>query len=215
MTILVFADTETTGINHREERLIEVACIVVKDRELTGDTFHEYVNPEKKVGAGAFRVHGISNAMLDDKPLFPEIAQGLVDVLKGRTFVAHNARFDVGFLNMEFERAGIDFRVGRDTDVLDTLKLAKESYPGAKNNLDALCGRLGVDRSKRTYHGALLDTELLVQVYLGMTSKQGRFSMDKVRAEKKKTTQQFSHVVSTLEEQDRLMHEEYMSEIMS
>lgn len=177
MSRLIFADTETTGIDAKEERLLEVAFIEVVDRVQTGVVLHEYINPEKEVSQGAYRVHGISWDDVKDKPLFKTVAQSLIDMLKGGIFVAHNAPFDVGFLNMEFRRAGIDFMIGRDVDVVDTLQIAKKTYPGQRNSLDALCTRLSIDRSHRTLHGALLDTELLVQVYLAMTSKQGKFNM--------------------------------------
>lgn len=211
MSQFIFADTETTGLSPKTERMMEYACIQVLDRKATGKVLHQYVNPEKEVEEAAFRVHGISWESVKDKPLFPEVADELIEMLKGHVFVAHNAPFDVGFFNMEFERAGYNFRIGKDVEILDTLKLAKEIFPGQKNNLDALCSRLSIDRSNRVLHGALLDTELLVQVYIAMTQKQEGFSW---RGEK--ILEKVSDIVyceMNLQPEEKIAHDRYMEEI--
>ena len=207
----IFVDTETTGIDRNKERLLEVACIEVVDRVPTGLQLHQYINPEQEVTEGAFRVHGISWDKVKSEPKFAEVAKSIIDMLKGRIFVAHNAPFDMGFLNVEFKRAGFDFQIGRDVEVLDTLKLAKEIYPGQKNSLDALCTRLSIDRSSRVLHGALLDTQLLVQVYIAMTQKQERFSL----AKDKKATQmhQVSTHAATITTDELKAHDAYMEQL--
>jgi DNA polymerase-3 subunit epsilon len=207
----IFVDTETTGIDRNKERLMEVACIEVVDRVATGLQLHQYINPEQEVQQGAFRVHGISWDKVKHEPKFAEVAERIIEVLKGRVFVAHNASFDMGFLNAEFKRAGFDFQIGRDVEVLDTLKLAKEIYPGQKNNLDALCNRLSIDRSSRVLHGALLDTQLLIQVYIAMTQKQERFSLAKSKAAEKALNLKV-HAAS-LSDEDAKAHQAYMDSL--
>ena len=211
MTSFVFVDTETTGIDRNKERLLEVACIEVVDRQKTGRQLHQYINPEKPVSDGAFRVHGISWEQVKEEPVFAQVAESIIDQLKGRVFVAHNAPFDLGFLNMEFAKAGFNFKIGRDVEVLDTLKLAKEIYPGQKNSLDALCTRLSIDRSHRVYHGALLDTELLIQVYIGMTQKQERFSLKSTQALVE--AKPYSIIADILAEEDNSRHIAYMEDL--
>ena len=211
MSQFVFADTETTGLDAKRERLLEIACIHVDGRHSTGKVLHEYVNPEKEVEEAAFRVHGISWESVKEKPLFGEIAEDVIAMLKGRTFVAHNANFDVSFINMEFQRAGFNFKIGKDCDVLDTLKLAKEIYPGQKNSLDVLCTRLSIDRSNRVLHGALLDTELLVQVYIAMTQRQERFSLAKTELKDSVVTIDYKTYEMLQEELSE--HEVYIREI--
>lgn len=211
MTNFVFVDTETTGIDRNKERLLEVACIEVSNRQKTGNVLHQYINPEQPVSEGAFRVHGISWEKVKNEPVFAEVAESIIEHLKGRIFVAHNAPFDLGFLNVEFAKAGFNFKIGRDVEVLDTLKLAKEIYPGQKNSLDALCTRLSIDRSHRVYHGALLDTELLIQVYIGMTQKQERFSL---KSSKKKHAGKALQVVAAPPTNDEAdSHAAYMQEL--
>lgn len=211
MSQFVFADTETTGLDFKKERLLEIACIHVDGRKSTGKVLHEYINPEKEVEEAAFRVHGISWESVRDKPLFGEVAEDVIAMLKDRIFVAHNAPFDVSFINMEFGRAGFDFRIGKDCEVLDTLKLAKEIYPGQKNSLDVLCTRLSIDRSNRVLHGALLDTELLVQVYIAMTQKQERFSLAKM--ELRDTEASVEYTACGILEEELSAHELYMKAI--
>jgi len=197
----IFVDTETTGIDRKKERLLEVACIEVVDRKVTGNQLHQYINPEQEVGEGAFRVHGISWEKVKHEPVFADVADKIIEMLKGRIFVAHNAPFDMGFLNEEFKRAGYDFQIGRDIEVLDTLALAKKTYPGQKNSLDALCNRLSIDRSSRVLHGALLDTQLLIQVYIAMTQKQGKFQLSKAHSTSFEKEQLKYHISDATEEE--------------
>lgn len=161
----IIFDTETTGLDPKTgDRLVEIGCIEMVNRVTTGATFHCYFNPERDMPAEAERVHGLSEAFLADKPLFATQAQELLAFLGESPLVAHNAGFDFGFLNAELERCGLA-TIGLDR-MVDTVKIARQKHPGAKNSLDALCTRYGIDRSHRTKHGALLDAELLAQVYV-------------------------------------------------
>ena len=170
----VVLDTETTGLNAEAgHRIIEVGCVELDDRAYTGRTLHRYINPEREIEAGAQDVHGISNEQLADAPLFAEVAAELREFITGSELIIHNAPFDVGFLDAEYRRLDpAHATVGEWADVLDTLLLARETYPGQANSLDALCRRLDVDNSGREYHGALLDAQLLAEVYLSMTGGQ-------------------------------------------
>ena len=164
----IIFDTETTGLDPATgDRLVEIGCIEMVNRVATGRTFHQYFNPQRDMPAEAERVHGLSAAFLSDKPLFGELAQDLLDFIGDDPLVAHNAQFDFGFLNHELAQCGLP-GVGDDR-MVDTLVLARRRHPGAKHSLDALCTRYGVDRSHRTLHGALLDAELLAQVYVELT----------------------------------------------
>jgi DNA polymerase-3 subunit epsilon len=169
----IVLDTETTGLDPAlGHRVIEIAAVEIVNRRLTGNHFHHYLNPEREIDAGALQVHGISVEFLQDKPHFGDIADEFVAYLNGAELIIHNAPFDVGFLNQEFgllERAAV---AQYCPSVVDTLKMAKELHPGQRNNLDALCKRYQVDNSARTLHGALLDAELLAEVYLAMTRGQ-------------------------------------------
>ncbi len=164
MREIVF-DTETTGLDPLQgDRLVEIGCIELLNRFPTGKTFHFYFNPERDMPEGAFRVHGLSIDFLKDKPLFAEKADELIAFIGDAQLVAHNAMFDLGFLNAELERAG---RAGLSRErIVDTLLLARRKHPGSSNRLDDLCVRYAVDNSRRTKHGALLDAELLAEVYV-------------------------------------------------
>lgn len=169
----VVLDTETTGIEVREgHRIIEIGCVELLDRRLTGRHFHVYINPEREVEEGAFQVHGISDEFLADKPLFADVADEFMDFIRGAQLVIHNAAFDVGFIDAELERLGRHGCVADHCSVVDTLLLARHKHPGQRNTLDALCKRYGVDNSQRELHGALLDAEILADVYLIMTGGQ-------------------------------------------
>jgi len=169
----IILDTETTGIGHEQgHRLIEIGCVELIDRRLTGKHFHRYINPQRKVDEGAFRVHGLSDEFLSDKPLFSEIKDEFLTFIQGAELIIHNATFDVGFLNAELARLSPDLRIERFCKVTDTLEIARKKHPGQKNNLDALCKRYQVDSSDRVLHGALLDAQLLADVYMAMTSGQ-------------------------------------------
>ena len=161
----IVLDTETTGIDHgKGDRVIEIGCVELINHVPTGKFFHAYINPEFPVSQGAFGVHGLSNEFLADKPVFAAVAETFADFIGDARLVIHNAAFDVGFLNAEYTR------LGRQAIVLDacvdTLSLARRKHPGASNNLDALCSRYGIDNSRRTKHGALLDAEILAEVYI-------------------------------------------------
>ncbi len=169
----IVLDTETTGLDPRQgHRIIEVAAIELNGRSISNRSFHRYVNPEREIDAGAAEVHGLTLERLQNEPKFGEIVPALLEFIRGAELIIHNAPFDVGFLNMELELAGLLPLKEHCPSVIDTLKLAKELHPGKKNNLDALCDRYQVDNSRRTLHGALLDTELLAEVYLAMTRGQ-------------------------------------------
>ena len=170
----IILDTETTGLNAETgDRIVEIGCVELLHRKLTGRNLHFYVNPERDSDEGALRVHGLTTEFLREKPKFAAIAQELRDYLQGTDeLIIHNAPFDIGFLNKEFELLGLGPITEMVGKVVDSLAMAKELYPGKRNGLDALCDRLGVDNSGRTLHGALLDAELLAEVYLAMTSGQ-------------------------------------------
>lgn len=169
----IVLDTETTGIGHEHgHRIIEIGCIELLDRKLTGNHFHAYLNPQREVDEGAFRVHGISTEFLQDKPLFKEVLSDLLSFIDGSELIIHNAPFDVGFLNAEFNHANWPKSLYEHCSVLDTLVLAREKHPGQRNSLDALCKRYEIDNSNRQLHGALLDAEILAAVYLAMTGGQ-------------------------------------------
>ncbi len=170
----VVLDTETTGLDPAQgHRIIEIGCVEIVNRRVTDRTFHRYLNPEREVEAGALQVHGITNEFLADKPRFGEVAPELLEFLGGAEVLIHNAAFDLSFLNHELAR--VDSALGpveRHCTVTDTLVLARERHPGKKNSLDALCKNYGVDNSRRDLHGALLDAQLLAEVYLAMTGGQ-------------------------------------------
>ena len=175
----VVLDTETTGLYAKlGDRVVEIGCIELRSRRVTENHFHRYVNPERKSEEGAARVHGISDEFLADKPKFAEIAKELVDYLRGAELIIHNAGFDVEFLDLELERAGLGKLAQHVAGVVDSLALARELHPGKRNSLDALCERYAVDNSHRTLHGALLDARLLAEVYLAMTRGQESLVMD-------------------------------------
>ncbi|TVP91098.1 MAG: DNA polymerase III subunit epsilon [Pseudomonadaceae bacterium] len=175
----VVLDTETTGIELRDgHRIIEIGCVEVVGRRLTGRHYHVYINPQREVEEGAFAVHGISNDFLADKPLFADIVDDFMRFIEGARLVIHNAAFDVGFIDAELQRLKRGHGVVTDhCSVLDTLKMAREKHPGQRNSLDALCKRYGIDNSQRDLHGALLDAEILADVYLTMTGGQTALSL--------------------------------------
>lgn len=170
----IILDTETTGIDPLQgHRLIEVGCLEMVNRRLTGRTFHHYINPEREVEAEAMAVHGITDEFLADKPLFSHIAEEFLEFIRGAELIIHNAPFDVGFIDHEFRllKRGLP-AVADICGILDTLVMARAKHPGQRNNLDALARRYGADQRDRTYHGALLDAEILADVYLAMTGGQ-------------------------------------------
>ncbi len=176
----IVLDTETTGIEPKEgHRIIEIGCVEVINRRLTGNHFHVYINPGRQIEQEAIEVHGITNEFLADKPIFADVAQDFVEFIKGAQLVIHNAPFDVGFMDHEFAmEPKTKSVVTKDIcDVLDTLVMARRMHPGQKNNLDALCRRYGIDNSHRELHGALLDAEILADVYLMMSGGQTKLNL--------------------------------------
>jgi len=172
MERLIVLDTETTGIKPSEgHRIIEVGAVEILDREITNTEFHKYVQPNRKVGKSV-NIHGITDKFLINKPQFSQISSDLLSFIEGTTLVIHNAPFDLGFLNNELKLIGIKETIESICNVIDTLELSKQQRPGTMHNLDALCRRFGIDTSARTRHGALLDAQILAQVYLAMTGGQ-------------------------------------------
>jgi DNA polymerase-3 subunit epsilon len=175
----IFLDTETTGLDPAQgHRIIEIAAVEMVNRRFTGNHFHRYLNPDREIDAGALQVHGISLEFLQDKPRFKDIAQEFIEYITDAELVIHNAPFDIGFLNHEFSLQKLDGTQAYCAGVVDTLRMAKEFHPGQKNNLDALCKRYQVDNSSRTLHGALVDAELLAEVYIAMTRGQETLGID-------------------------------------
>ncbi|MFM8624965.1 MAG: DNA polymerase III subunit epsilon [Betaproteobacteria bacterium] len=175
----IVLDTETTGLSAETgDRIIEIACVELIDRKLTGQHFHRHLNPERDSHEDALKVHGLTSEFLKDKPKFAAIVDDLIDYLRGAELIIHNAPFDVDFLNKELELAGRPVLQSFAGHVIDSLVLAKQMFPGKRNSLDALCDRLEVDNSSRTLHGALLDAQLLADVYIRLTRGQNSLAMD-------------------------------------
>lgn len=175
----IVLDTETTGIDPESgHRLIEIGCVELMDRRLTGQHYHVYLNPERQVDEGAFKVHGISTEFLQDKPLFKDIVDEFIQFIDKAELIIHNAPFDVGFIEMELRRVNWKKSLLNHCPVFDTLVLARDKHPGQRNNLDALCKRYMIDNSNRILHGALLDAEILAMVYLAMTGGQAQLFED-------------------------------------
>lgn len=171
----IILDTETTGLYPQNgDRILEFAGLEMKNRQLTGRHLHLFIHPDRDVPEEVVAIHGISLAVLEEKnaPKFAAVAGEIADFIRGAELIIHNARFDVGFLNAEFERLGLPTVEELDCEITDTLAMAKKDFPGQKSSLDALCTRFEIDRSKRVYHGALIDCELLAEVYLAMTRRQ-------------------------------------------
>jgi DNA polymerase III subunit epsilon len=216
----IVLDTETTGLSADSgDRIIEIGCVELLQRKLTGNNLHFYVNPERDSHEDALKVHGISNEFLRDKPKFGQIVDELLDYLSGAELIIHNAPFDISFLNKELDRIGrppLKTLVG---SVIDSLVMAKEMFPGKRNGLDALCDRLGVDNSGRTLHGALLDAELLADVYINMTRGQDALIMEVGASEEgglvieQVDLRQFELPVLVINEQEAQAHETVLAEI--
>ena len=211
----IFLDTETTGLYPAQgHRVIEVAAVEVVNRRLTKNHFHMYINPEREIDQGAQEVHGISLEFLQDKPRFSDIAEDLIAFISDAELIAHNAPFDVGFLNAEFGLLGLQTIEQMTAKVTDTLKMAKEMRPGQRNNLDVLCKFYGIDNSKRTLHGALLDAELLADVYMAMTRGQESLMMALDKPEQQAVALQSSDVplmVKRANADELAAHEEYLA----
>jgi DNA polymerase-3 subunit epsilon len=176
----IVLDTETTGLEVSENhRIIEIGGVEIIDRKLTGNHYHQYIQPDREIDAGALEVHGIDADFLQDKPRFAEISDAFLDFIEGAEVIIHNAAFDVTFLDYEFRLCSANTRMELACDgVTDSLQLARKQFPGQRNSLDALCKRLDIDNSRRTLHGALLDAEILAEVYLRMTGGQSSLGFD-------------------------------------
>lgn len=175
----IVLDTETTGLNPRlGNRVIEIGCVELVDRKLTGNNFHRYINPERESEEGALAVHGLTTEFLSDKPIFAQVADDFLEFVRDAELVIHNAPFDMGFLNAEFDRLGLSKLDDYVAAVVDTLVQAKELHPGKRNSLDALCDRYEISNAHRKLHGALLDAELLADVFLAMSRGQNSFSIE-------------------------------------
>ncbi|MEW8624478.1 MAG: DNA polymerase III subunit epsilon [Candidatus Thiodiazotropha sp.] len=175
----IVLDTETTGLEPEQgHRIIEIGCVELFDRRLTGNNFHQFLQPEREIDAGAIEVHGITNEFLADKPKFCDVSHDFVEYVRGAELIIHNAPFDVGFLDHELKLMGDPQRIDSLCAVTDTLVMAKKMHPGQRNSLDALCKRYDIDNSHRELHGALLDAEILADVYLMMTGGQAALVLD-------------------------------------
>ena len=182
----IVLDTETTGLEPSQgHRIIEIGCVELVDRKLTGKHYHQYIQPEREIDQGALEVHGISNEFLADKPVFSHIVDEFLAFVDGAELIIHNAPFDIGFLDHELTLAANKVKkISKICSVIDSLVLARSKHPGQKNNLDALCKRYAIDNAKRELHGALLDAEILADVYLMMTGGQTSLGLDaKVQVE--------------------------------
>ena len=179
----IILDTETTGMNtaggpiYLGHRIIEIGCVEVINRKLTGNHYHVYIKPDRLVDPEAIQVHGITDAFLVDKPPFSQIANDFIEFIRGAELIAHNAPFDVSFMDYEFGKLGLNFKTKDICSITDTLAMARDLFPGKRNNLDVLCDRYGIDNSHRTLHGALLDAEILADVYLLMTGGQTKLNL--------------------------------------
>ena len=174
----VVLDTETTGLEvEQQHRVIEIGCVELNNRRLTGRTYHQYLNPERDIDEGAQQVHGLTRAWLAKEPTFAQVHPEFLEFVRDAELIIHNAPFDVAFLDAEFARAASAHRISDVCRVLDTLALARQMHPGQRNNLDALCKRYSVDNSHRDYHGALLDARILAEVYLAMTGGQAKLTL--------------------------------------
>lgn len=191
----ILLDTETTGLSPAQgHRIIEIGCVELTNRRLTGESFHVYINPEREVDPGAISVHGITDEFLEDKPLFAQIADDFHRFIDGSELIIHNAPFDVGFIEHEFKllKRKDWAKLASYCDITDTLQMARKKHPGQRNNLDALCKRYKINNTHREKHGALLDAEILAEVYLAMTGGQSELSFSSEKRAKK--TQQVQQV---------------------
>ena len=216
----IILDTETTGLSAENgDRIIEIGCVELLHRKLTGHNKHFYLNPERDSHEDALKVHGISNEFLRDKPKFAQVADELLDYLQGAEIIIHNAPFDVSFLNKELELLGRGPITQVVSSIIDSLQMAKELFPGKRNSLDALCDRLEVDNSGRTLHGALLDAELLADVYINMTRGQDALLIDVADEStgdaslERLDLSQFELPVLSASDQERAAHDDVMMQI--
>src|SRR5882724_13165633 len=217
----VVLDTETTGLEvEQQHRVIEIGCVELFNRRLTGRTYHQYLNPERDIDEGAQQVHGLTRARLAKEPTFVQVHPEFVEFIRDAELIIHNAPFDVAFLNAELARAALAHKVDDLCRVLDTLALARQMHPGQRNNLDALCKRYSVDNSHREYHGALLDARILAEVYLAMTGGQAILTLsaesDTVRSRARQAAPMRANsdirvVVINATEEETLAHEHILA----
>jgi len=213
----VVLDTETTGLEvEQDHRIIEIGCVELFNRRLTGRSFHRYLNPERDIEEGAVQVHGLTRERLAKEPIFSQVHVEFLEFIRDAELIIHNAPFDVAFLNAELKRIQFEHRVADLCRVLDTLALARQMHPGQRNSLDALCKRYSVDNSHREYHGALLDARILAEVYLAMTGGQGSLTLsaesDTVRSRARqaapmRSTSEIRIVVIQATEEEATAHE--------
>lgn len=221
MSRQIVLDTETTGLNPRlGNRVIEIGCVELLNRKLTGNNFHRYINPQRDSEEGALAVHGLTTEFLSDKPVFSQIATEFIEFVKDAEIVIHNAPFDLGFLNAEFERLGLPKFEEHVTAVVDTLVQAKELHPGKRNSLDALCDRYEISNSHRKLHGALLDAELLADVFLAMSRGQNSFSIEEEEEQTEVVATfveaeevDFNVIVNVASDQELAMHEDIVNDV--
>jgi DNA polymerase-3 subunit epsilon len=219
----IVLDTETTGLETRDgHRIIEIGCLEMERRRPTGNNLHIYLNPERDIDQGALDVHGITQEFLADKPVFASIVDDLMAYLDGAELIIHNAAFDVNFLNYELKRLGRTDTIEQHCTIIDTLPLARQLHPGQKNSLDALCRRYGVDNSKRDLHGALLDAELLADVYLLMTGGQTRLFQaeggqqeTRSQAETRRPAKRLAPLVVAASAEEAQQHLQYLEKLAS
>jgi len=195
----IILDTETTGLEPSQgHRIIEIGCVELRDRRVTGHDYHQYLQPDREIDDGAIEVHGITNEFLEDKPRFEDVVKDFVDYVRGSELVIHNAPFDVGFINHELAKMGSEWgKIEDHCRVLDTLAMARDLHPGQRNSLDALCKRYDVDNSARELHGALLDARILADVYLAMTGGQASLVLGAESSDGQEQSTEFLQGVSS------------------
>ncbi|HHQ68859.1 MAG TPA: DNA polymerase III subunit epsilon [Halothiobacillaceae bacterium] len=215
----IVMDTETTGMPVEEgHKLVEIGAVELIDRKITKSTFHKYINPEREVDAGALAVHGLDNRFLEQHPVFAQIADDFIDYIRGAELIIHNADFDLSFLNAELTALGKPPVEQIAAGVIDSLKIARDKHPGQRNSLDALCRRYHIDNSERTLHGALLDSEILADVYLALTGGQWDLSLDQNVDSEGENSSSFTRLTAERQalkviqpnEQERQAHQQYI-----
>jgi len=209
----ILLDTETTGLSSVKDKIIEIACIEIDDHIPTGEKFHVFLNPEMEISQGAYETHGITREFLNDKPKFKDIAKELQEFINEKKLVIHNADFDLSFLNKELKEAGLPLIP--NTNVVDTLNVAREKFPGAQNSLDALCKRFKIDNSRRQKHSALLDCELLAKVYIELFEKKEpslEFNIDNDEpvVQNVKTLKNREYLIQEITSEEKELHNKFL-----
>ena len=209
----VLLDTETTGLSSVNDKIIEIACIEIEDHIPTGEKFHVFLNPEMEISQGAYDTHGISKEFLKDKPKFNDVAKDFIKFIDGKKLVIHNAEFDLAFLNKELKEVG-EKQISKD-NIVDTLNVAREKFPGAQNSLDALCKRFKIDNSRRQKHSALLDCELLAKVYIELfEKKEPTFEFDSDAQDESiknvKSIKDRKQIIVQITDEEKRLHKEFL-----